>query len=308
MKSKIIIKFSGNKAASYSLDMILSKLLDPDFKLIELINNSSFEFKNETYSSRMLNHYEKNGWLMADRSNPIGKRRFSLTGMLFLNLNVKHHGVFTKYNLKNIEEYDVLIHDYSYPKTISGKVISPFDLILVLALLLYKVDSMNLIIMPDGNNTIVTIHGGSDQSIDFGSGVFEYLERYSLARNGFIEHEICKNADDFFVDFIYKIDTLRNIIGANMLCSSLHKQLVSKKQIHFNQAHRKLVSEMHLFTRGEHLMGLINKTNRRIIEDESGNCYAVDIKYLGKSSFIKKLIGEKKIVKLQTAFKPDNEG
>lgn len=305
MKPKIIVKFSGNKAASTSLDLILNKLCDPDFKLIELINNSSFEFKNEDYSSRMLNHYEKNGWLNAERNNPIGKRRFSLTGMLFLNLNVLHNGVFAKYNLNTTEEYDILIHEYSYPKSLSGKYVSPFDLILVVAMMLYKLDSTSLSILPDGNNTIIIIQGGSIQSIDFGSCIFEYLERYSLSRNGYRESEICKNADDYFVDFIYKIDTLRNIIGVNLLCPALYKQLKNKKQIHFNQANRKLVSEMQLFTRGEHLMGLIDKTNRRIIVDESGNCYSVDINYLGKASFIKKLIGEKKIEKMQNAFKPD---
>ena len=85
MKQKIIVNFAGNAIAGMAFDAILDKVSDEKFRLLDLMRESAYEFKNKKYTSRMLNHYEHNGWVIADRNNPIGKRKFSLFGMLFLN-------------------------------------------------------------------------------------------------------------------------------------------------------------------------------------------------------------------------------
>jgi hypothetical protein len=54
-------------------------------------------------------------------------------------------------------------------------------------------------------------------------------------------------------------------------------------------------------------MSHIFDSNRRLVKDDDGYCYAVDVKYLGKQNLIKKLVGERKIEKLIDVFKPDLE-
>jgi hypothetical protein len=61
------------------------------------------------------------------------------------------------------------------------------------------------------------------------------------------------------------------------------------------------------FTNITALMSHIFDSNRRLVKDDDGYCYAVDVKYLGKQNLIKKLVGERKIEKLIDVFKPDLE-
>jgi hypothetical protein len=302
MSQKIILDISGNNAVAIGFNSIMSKLSDPDFRLLHLINDSSFEFKNEAYSSRMLNHYEKNGWIVADRNNPIGKRKFSLAGMLFLNLNVKYHGLLADCNLKFNNEFDVKLNSYSFLQTISHAQITPFDLLVLLSVLLYKVDLVSLSVNKEKDSIRLSIDGANKTYL-ISSEIFQYLEKYSLEKRGYIKHKLSKQSDDFFTEFVYLIDELRNEIGTNLICPNLYSQMKGKSILIFNQGHRRLVAETTLFSMGESIMSQIQNAEREMVVDEYGNCYSIDVKYLGKASFIRKISGGRKIETLQSILK-----
>jgi len=61
MKQKIIANLTDNAIAPMVFYAILDRLHDDKFTLLELMRDSSYEFKNKKYSSRMLNHYQNNG-------------------------------------------------------------------------------------------------------------------------------------------------------------------------------------------------------------------------------------------------------
>jgi hypothetical protein len=95
------------------------------------------------------------------------------------------------------------------------------------------------------------------------------------------------------------------MIGVNLILPELYKNLSSKDIIHVNQSHRNIVASTDLFSFGEALMNYITDTKKRLVVDDDKNCYAVDLKYLGKQNLIKKLVGERKIEKLSDVFKQD---
>jgi len=76
---------------------------------------------------------------MADRNNPIRKRKFSLFGMLYLNLNVEFQGSLTEDNLHTKNEYYVVKDLFSSPKKLSGDLITPFEFICLIAITLHRV-------------------------------------------------------------------------------------------------------------------------------------------------------------------------
>lgn len=96
-------------------------------------------------------------------------------------------------------------------------------------------------------------------------------------------------------------------MGANLLCPQLYKELKNKGNIHVNSFHRALVSSSNLFSKGEQIMSHIENSERKLIQDNQGNCYAVNVKFLGKSSFIKKIIGNRKIEKMDAVLVPDSK-
>jgi hypothetical protein len=65
------------------------------------------------------------------------------------------------------------------------------------------------------------------------------------------------------------------------------------------------VASTDLFTLGEALMNHIADTKKRLVVDVDKNCYAVELKYLGKQNLIKKLVGDRKLERLSDVFKPD---
>jgi hypothetical protein len=60
-------------------------------------------------------------------------------------------------------------------------------------------------------------------------------------------------------------------------------------------------------TKQSHLQTINWTTKRRLVIDVECNCYDVDVKYLGKQKFIKKLLGDGEINKLSDVFKLDKE-
>jgi hypothetical protein len=305
MDKNIIVDFSGNNALALGFNVIWNKLQEPNYKLLQLLNDSSFEFKNAAFSSRMLNHYEQNGWVVADRNNPIGKRRFSLLGMLFLNLNVECYGIFARYNLKSTTRFEVRLNSHSFPLAINESHITVFDLIVLLSLLMYNIELISIAIREDNENIYVTLNSASNNSFPLSIDVFRYLENYSNEIAGYSKLKISKSSNEFFTEFVYHIDELRNKLGTNLLCPRLYNQVKGKKLLLFNQGHRKIVAETRLFTIGECIMNHIKNPNRKLVIDDAGNCFSIDVKYLGKVNFVKQILGGRKLEKINAVFVPE---
>ncbi len=307
MNKNLIVDFSGNNALAHGFNVLWSKLLDPNYKLLQLLNDSSFEFKNAAYSSRMLNHYEQNDWVIADRINPIGKRRFSLLGMLFLNLNVEHHGIFARYKLKSTTKFEVRLNSHSFPLVINESHITVFDLMILLSLIMYNIELLSIAIREDNESIYVSLNSATNISIPLSLDVFRYLENYSNEKTGYSKLKISKSSNEFFTEFVYHIDELRYKLGTSLLCPRLYNQVKGKKLLFFNQGHRKIVAETRLFTIGECIMNHIKDPKRKLVIDDAGNCYSIDVKFLGKAFFVKKIIGDRKIGKPNSMLVPDQQ-
>jgi ATP-dependent protease HslVU (ClpYQ) peptidase subunit len=307
MKQKIIVNFAGNAIAGMAFDAILDKVSDEKFRLLDLMRESAYEFKNKKYTSRMLNHYEHNGWVIADRNNPIGKRKFSLFGMLFLNLNVKFYGSLAKYNLNSKDNYEVLRNEFDFATSITGELITPFEMICLIAISLHRVAFIDPQITSKKNDVILTFSPDNRGHYDFSANIFDYLGDWSRTKKQSSKVKTSYTKDEFLVWFVYFIDQIRSKIGVNLLLPELYNNLRGKDVIHVNQSHRNIVANTNLFTLGEALMSHIFDSNRRLVKDEDGYCYAVNVKYLGKQNLIKKLVGERKIEKLSDVVKPDLE-
>jgi hypothetical protein len=305
MKQKIILNFTGNAIAVMAFDAIMDRLSDEKFTLLKLMRDSSYEFKNKKYSSRMLNHYENNGWVLADRNNPIGKRKFSLFGMLFLNLNVEFNGEINKDNLHAKNEYEVVKDQFSYAKKLSGDLITPFELICLIAISLHRIAFISYNMVDSNNDLIITFLPINKGHADFSANIFNYIGECSYNKNKSSMFKISNSPDEFFVRFVYYIDQIRSKIGANLLLPELYNNLRSKDVIYVNQSHRNMVANIDLFTLGEALMNRITDTTKRLVVDEDKNCYAVELKYLGNQNLIKKLVGDRKLERLVDVFKPD---
>lgn len=305
MKQKIILNFTDNAIAAMAFDAIMDRLSDEKFTLLDLMRDSSYEFKNKKYSSRMLNHYENNGWVLADRNNPIGKRKFSLLGMLFLNLNIEFYGKINKDNLHAKNEYEIVKDHFSYTKKLSGDLITPFELICLIAISLHRIAFISYVMVDKNNDLIITFLPINNGHADFSASIFNYIGECSNNKNKSQMFKISNSPDDFFVRFVYFIDQIRSKIGINLLLPELYHNLSSKDVIHVNQSHRNILAKTNLFTLGEALMSNIFDSNRRLVKDEDGYCFAVDVKYLGKQDLIKKLVGDRKIEKLSDVFKSD---
>jgi len=305
MKQKIIVNFSGNAIAVMAYDAIMDRLTDEKFMLLDVMRESAYEFKNEKYSSRMLNHYEHNHWVIANRDNPIGKRKFSLFGMLFLNLNVKFYGSLANYSLNSKDNYEVLRNEFDFAKSVAGDLITPFELICLITISLHRVAFIDPQITSNKNDVIITFSPDNKGHHDFTANIFDYIGEWSRNKKQSSKVKTSHTPDEFIVWLVYYIDQIRSKIGVNLLLPELYKNLISKDIIHINQSHRNIVTNTDLFTLGEALMSHIFDSNRRLVKDEDGYCFAVDVKYLGKQNLIKKLVGDRKIEKISDVFKPD---
>ncbi len=305
MKQKIIVNFAGNAIAAMAYDAIMDRLTDEKFMLLDVMRESAYEFKNKKYSSRMLNHYEHNGWVIANRDNPIGKRKFSLFGMLFLNLNVKFYGSLAKYSLNSKDNYEVLRNEFDFAKSVAGDLITPFELICLITISLHRVAFIDPQITSNKNDVIITFSPDNKGHYDFSESIFDYIGEWSRNKKQSSKIKTSHTPDEFFVWLVYYIDQLRGKIGVNLLLPALYNNLRGKDIIHVNQSHRNIIANADLFSFGEALMNHITDTKKRLVVDDDKNCYAVDLKYLGKQNLIKKLVGERKIEKLSDVFKPD---
>jgi hypothetical protein len=305
MKQKIIVNFAGNAIAAMAFDAIMDRLSDEKFVLLDVMRESAYEFKNKKYSSRMLNHYENNGWVLANRNNPIGKRKFSLFGMLFLNLNVEFYGSLAKYNLNSKDNYEVLRNEFDFAKSVAGDLITPFELICLIAISLHRVAFIDPQITSNKNDVIITFSPNNKGYSDFSKSIFDYIGEWSRNKTQSSKIKNSNTPDEFLVWLVYYIDQLRSKIGVNLLLPELYNNLRVKNVIHVNQSHRNIVANTDLFTLGEALMNHITDTKKRLVVDEDKNCYAVELKYLGKQNLIKKLVGDRKLERLTDVFTPD---
>ncbi len=307
MKSKIIIKFNGKPSYAIAFEQILAHVKDPKCDLIELLRSTSYDFKSNKFSSRMLNHYENKGWINAERKNIIGKRWFSLFGMFWLNLNISSDGLLNKAELNSSSDYDVYVNEFSFAEVIKGSILSPFELLCMLSIVLFRIDYVAPTITNDGDNIEVNFKGSGINTVDFSHSIFDYLNKYWRHNKGYENRQISnhKSLDDFMVSFIYNIDVIRNKMGANLLCPQVYNAFKRKQQKHINVSHRNDVKSVILFSIGENIMTSITNLDKRIVKDENGDCYAVEVTYLGKAKLVGKIVGERKLEKLTAVFKPE---
>jgi hypothetical protein len=178
-------------------------------------------------------------------------------------------------------------------------------LICLIAISLHRIAFIDPQITSNKNDVIITFSPDNKGHYDFSSSIFEYIGEWSRNKKQSSKIKTSHTPDEFFVWLVYYIDKLRSMIGVNLILPELYKNLSSKDIIHVNQSHRNIVASTDLFSFGEALMNYITDTKKRLVVDDDKNCYAVDLKYLGKQNLIKKLVGERKIEKLSDVFKPD---
>lgn len=294
MEKKICINLSDCPSAILAFDSIMNEINDPEFHLLALFRDYNYEFKCK-YSSRMLNHYQSKGWVNAKRFNPTGKRRFSLFDMLFLLGNLEHYGVFEEQQLNTPQNFEVIKTNYENPVEVSSEIITPFELLCLITIVLYKQEYLELTFEKGDNLTIIYVNQVNRHfTCHLTRFIFNYLELFSLFINGYGKTKIMPKLEyDFFVLFTFYIDKIRDNLGVNLLVPELYSELKTKKTINISELHRNLVKQKLDLTFWKAISSTLLSDNKQIFKDSNGDCYEIEARYLGKEKFISKIYGEK---------------